>query len=278
MPDFSVFSDIFSFSFMRYAFFASICIGILCPTIGIFIVLRRFSLLGDTLAHASLAGAATGILCSGNPILYVIGYSVAAGAGIDLLQSRFPRRSDLTLAIVLALSAGIAVTLMSSGLLHANAESFLFGSILTVDRSDAIAILVLTAAAVLLTFLLRYDMIYVAFDEVAAKFAGVRIRAVSFLFSVIAAASVAASIKILGALVISSMVAIPVASALQFRKGIRATAVISIAVSVVSAIGGLFASYALNVAPGGATALISVFILLSVILILRIRAKITGQS
>ena len=277
MPDFSVFSDIFSFSFMRYAFFASICIGILCPTIGIFIVLRRFSLLGDTLAHASLAGAATGILCSGNPILYAIGYSVAAGAGIDLLQSRFPRRSDLTLAIVLALSAGIAVTLMSSGLLHANAESFLFGSILTVDRSDAIAILVLTAAAVLLTFLLRYDMIYVAFDEVAAKFAGVRIRAVSF-FSVIAAASVAASIKILGALVISSMVAIPVASALQFRKGIRATAVISIAVSVVSAIGGLFASYALNVAPGGATALISVFILLSVILILRIRAKITGQS
>ncbi len=274
MPDFSVFSDIFSFSFMRYAFFASICIGILCPTIGIFIVLRRFSLLGDTLAHASLAGAATGILCSGNPILYAIGYSVAAGAGIDLLQSRFPRRSDLTLA----LSAGIAVTLMSSGLLHANAESFLFGSILTVDRSDAIAILVLTAAAVLLTFLLRYDMIYVAFDEVAAKFAGVRIRAVSFLFSVIAAASVAASIKILGALVISSMVAIPVASALQFRKGIRATAVISIAVSVVSAIGGLFASYALNVAPGGATALISVFILLSVILILRIRAKITGQS
>ena len=167
---------------------------------------------------------------------------------------------------------------MSSGLLHANAESFLFGSILTVDRSDAIAILVLTAAAVLLTFLLRYDMIYVAFDEVAAKLAGVRIRAVSFLFSVIAAASVAASIKILGALVISSMVAIPVASALQFRKGIRATAVISIAVSVVSAIGGLFASYALNVAPGGATALISVFILLSVILILRIRAKITGQS
>lgn len=278
MPDFSVFSDIFSFSFMRYAFFASICIGILCPTIGIFIVLRRFSLLGDTLAHASLAGAATGILCSENPILYAIGYSVAAGAGIDLLQSRFPRRSDLTLAIVLALSAGIAVTLMSSGLLHANAESFLFGSILTVDRSDAIAILVLTAAAVLLTFLLRYDMIYVAFDEVAAKFAGVRIRAVSFLFSVIAAASVAASIKILGALVISSMVAIPVASALQFRKGIRATAVISIAVSVVSAIGGLFASYALNVAPGGATALISVFILLSVILILRIRAKITGQS
>lgn len=203
MPDFSVFSDIFSFSFMRYAFFASICIGILCPTIGIFIVLRRFSLLGDTLAHASLAGAATGILCSGNPIPYAIGYSVAAGAGIDLLQSRFPRRSDLTLAIVLALSAGIAVTLMSSGLLHANAESFLFGSILTVDRSDAIAILVLTAAAVLLTFLLRYDMIYVAFDEVAAKFAGVRIRAVSFLFSVIAAASVAASIKILGALVIA---------------------------------------------------------------------------
>ena len=150
MPPFPVFSDIFSFSFMRYAFFASICIGILCPTIGIFIVLRRFSLLGDTLAHASLAGAATGILCSGNPILYAIGYSVAAGAGIDLLQSRFPRRSDLTLAIVLALSAGIAVTLMSSGLLHANAESFLFGSILTVDRSDAIAILVLTAAAVLL--------------------------------------------------------------------------------------------------------------------------------
>ena len=278
MPDFSVFSDIFSFSFMRYAFFASICIGILCPTIGIFIVLRRYSLLGDTLAHASLAGVATGILFSGNPILYAIGYSVTAGAGIDLLQSRFPRRSDLTLAIVLALSAGIAVTLMSSGLLHANAESFLFGSILTVDRSDAIAILVLTAAAVLLTFLLRYDMIYVAFDEVAAKLAGVRIRAVSFLFSVIAAASVAASIKILGALVISSMVAIPVASALQFRKGIRATAVISFAVSVVSAIGGLFASYALDVAPGGATALISAFILLSVLLILRIRAKSTGQS
>lgn len=104
------------------------------------------------------------------------------------------------------------------------------------------------------------------------------IRAVSFLFSVIAAASVAASIKILGALVISSMVATRSPRRFVSVKESGATAVISIAVSVVSAIGGLFASYALNVAPGGATALISVFILLSVILILRIRAKITGQS
>ena len=167
---------------------------------------------------------------------------------------------------MLSLSVGTAITIISSGKLHANADSFMFGSILTVTRLDMIMILILSAVSVLTLILLYHQMIYIAYDEEAAKVAGVRVRLINYVFSILVASAISVSIRIVGVLVLSSMISLPVATALQLEKGFKTTLIFSIIFSVVDIMLGLFISYYLNVAPGGFTALISVFVLVSVLL------------
>ena len=123
----------FEYEFMQNAFIISILISLVCPMIGMFLVLRRYSMIGDTLAHASLAGVAVGLLVKVNPIVSAFVLTSAFGLLIEALRQRFRRYAELILVIILALSVGIAITIISSGLVHANVEAFLFGSILTVS-------------------------------------------------------------------------------------------------------------------------------------------------
>ncbi len=255
-----------SYSFMRNAFLVSIFISILCPSIGVFLVLRRYSMIGDTLSHASLAGITLGLLLDKSPILGAFLFTSFAGALIEFLRGYFKKYTDLILTIVLALSVGTAITLISSGKLYANADSFMFGSILTVTQSDMIMVMILSIISVAALILLYHQMIYIAYDEEAARVAGVRVRLINYVFSVLVASAIAASIRIVGVLVLSSMIALPVATALQLEKGFKTTLLFSILFSVADIMLGLFISYYLNVAPGGFTALISVGVLLIVLI------------
>ncbi|WP_333646186.1 metal ABC transporter permease [Lacrimispora sp.] len=266
--------EIFSYSFMQNAIFVSVFISILCPCIGIFLVLRRYSMIGDTLSHASLAGVTIGLLTGQNPILGAFIFTSICGALIEFLRSYFKKHTDLILSIVLSLSVGTAITIISSGKLHANADSFMFGSILTVTRLDMIMILILSAVSVLTLILLYHQMIYIAYDEEAAKVAGVRVRLINYVFSILVASAISVSIRIVGVLVLSSMISLPVATALQLEKGFKTTLIFSIIFSVVDIMLGLFISYYLNVAPGGFTALISVFVLVSVLLGKKVHSSI----
>lgn len=255
-----------AYGFMQNALLISICIAILCPCIGIFLVLRRYSMIGDTLSHASLAGVSIGLLINQNPLLCAFLFTSACGVLIEFLRKCFQRYTDLILSIVLALSVGTAITIMSSGRLHANAEAFLFGSILTVTQTDIIIVLILTALSVAALYLLYHQMLYIAFDEETAVLAGVRVKLINYVFSILVASAIAVSIRIVGVLVLSSMIAIPVATALQIGKGFKVTVICSILCSVVDILLGLVLSYYLNVAPGGFTALVSVLVLLVVML------------
>ncbi|BBB91799.1 MAG TPA: metal ABC transporter permease [Methylomusa anaerophila] len=262
---------IFSYSFMQNAIFVSIFISILCPCIGIFLVLRRYSMIGDTLSHASLAGVAIGLMSNQNPILGAFVFTSICGALIEFLRSYFQKYTDLILTIVLSLSVGTAITIISSGKLHANADSFLFGSILTVTRFDMIMVLVLSAISVLTLIFLYNQMIYIAYDEEAAKVAGVKVGLINYIFSILVASAISISIKIVGVLVLSSMIALPVATALQLGKGFKLTLIFSIVFSIIDIMLGLFISYYLDVAPGGFTALISVAVLVLVLLTKKLR-------
>lgn len=255
----------FSYAFMQNAILVSIFISILCPAIGVFLVLRRYSMIGDTLAHASLAGITMGLLVNQNPVLGAFVFTSICGALIEFLRSYFKKYTDLILVIVLSLSVGTAITIISSGHLHANADSFMFGSILTVTRMDMIMVLILSVISVLTLILLYHQMVYIAYDEEAAKVAGVKVRLINYIFSILVASAIAVSIRIVGVLVLSSMIALPVATALQFERGFRATLLLSVLFSVVDIMSALFISYYLNVAPGGFTALISVFVLILVL-------------
>lgn len=254
----------FQYAFMQNAFLVSICISILCPCIGIFLVLRRYSMIGDTLSHASLAGITIGLLTNQSPILGAFLFTSICGALIEFLRSYFKKYTDLILTIVLALSVGTAITVISSGKLHANADSFLFGSILTVTEFDIVMVLILSVISVAALILLYHQMLYIAYDEEAAQVAGVRVRLINYVFAVLVASAISVSIRIVGVLVLSSMIALPVATALQLGKGFKLTLIFSIVFSVVDIMAGLFLSYYLNVAPGGFTALVSVGVLVLV--------------
>lgn len=256
-----------SYSFMQNALFVSIFISILCPCIGIFLVLRRYSMIGDTLSHASLAGIAIGLMVNQNPILGAFVFTSICGALIEFLRSYFKKYTDLILTIVLSLSVGTAITIISSGKLHANADSFMFGSILTVTRLDMIMVVILSAISVLTLILLYDQLVYIAYDEEAAKVAGVKVRLINYVFSILVASAISVSIRIVGVLVLSSMIALPVATALQLGKGFKVTLLFSIFFSVIDIMLGLFISYYLNVAPGGFTALVSVAVLVLVLIV-----------
>lgn len=264
-----------SYSFIQNAIFVSIFISILCPCIGIFLVLRRYSMIGDTLAHASLAGITIGLMYNQNPVLGAFIFTSLCGALIEFLRSYFKKYTDLILTIVLSLSVGTAITIISSGKLHANADSFMFGSILTVTRFDMLMVLILSAISVLTLILLYHQMIYIAYDEEAARVAGVKVSIINYVFSILVASAISISIRIVGVLVLSSMIALPVATALQLEKGFKLTLLFSIVFSVTDIMLGLFISYYLNVAPGGFTALISVAVLVLVMLAKKVQSRIS---
>lgn len=263
-----------NYSFMQNAFFVSVMISVLCPCIGVFLVLRRYSMIGDTLSHASLAGITLGLLMDKSPILGAFVFTTFAGALIEFLRSYFKKYTDLILTIVLAFSVGTAITLISSGRLHANADSFMFGSILTVTKSDMTLVLILSIVSVAALVLLYHQMVYIAYDEEAAKVAGVKVKLINYVFAVLVASAISVSIRIVGVLVLSSMIALPVATALQLEKGFKTTLIFSIVFSVIDIMLGLFISYFLNVAPGGFTALVSVMLLLIVIILKKLYARL----
>lgn len=171
-----------NYSFMQNAIFVSVFISILCPCIGIFLVLRRYSMIGDTLSHASLAGITLGLLANQNPILGAFVFTSICGALIEFLRSYFKKYTDLILTIVLALGVGTAITIISSGKLHVNADSFMFGSILTVTKFDMIMVVILSAISVLTLIFLYHQLVYIAYDEEAAKIAGVKVKLINYIF------------------------------------------------------------------------------------------------
>ena len=259
------------YAFMQNALLVSVLISLMCPMIGMFLVLRRYSMIGDTLAHASLAGVAVGLLAKVNPIISAFAVTSVFAVLIEVLRQRFRRYAELILVIILSLSVGIAITIISSGMVHTNVEAFLFGSILTVTPDDVLAVAVLCVISLAAVYFLYPQLVMLAFDEDGTKIAGVKTRLINYIFALLVAAMVAVSIRVVGILVISSLIA-PVAAALQLGKGFKVTMLAAMVLSFIAIITGLVTSYWLGAAPGGVTALVSVALLLLIIIYKEIRA------
>lgn len=261
----------FEFAFMQRAFAASIAMAVLCPIIGIFLVLRRTSLIGDALAHASLAGVAGALTAGINPVAGAFVFSAGCGMLIESLRKRFENAGDLILTIVLALSVGVASTLITSGNVPQRAENFLFGSVLTVTAEDLAAIGVILLAALGFVWLKFDTLAAMAYDEEALRAAGVRTARLRYAFALLTAAAVAAAIPAAGVLTISAMIALPVATALQLGGGFLKTLLAAEAVSLFNALAGLVLAWEFDAAPGGLTALTAVAVLAAVIAVQKLR-------
>jgi zinc transport system permease protein len=258
--------QLFQLTFMRNAVIAAILISVLCPTIGIFLVLKRYSMVGDTLAHSSFAGVAIGLVLGYNPIIIAFIFTSICAISIEFLKSYFKQYSDLILPIILTFSVGIAITLTSSGNAAGNIESFLFGSMLTVGTSDLYTIIALSILCIVLLIVLYDKLVYITFDEDGAKISQINVKLLNYIFAILAGAAISVSIRIIGILVVSSMVAVPVATAMQLKKGFKTTLIFSIIFGFIDVIIGLISSYFINCAPGGTIALTSVAVLILVLL------------
>ncbi|MBX4264134.1 metal ABC transporter permease [Clostridium estertheticum] len=255
----------FEYGFMQNALIASVLISILFPIVGVFLVLKRYSMMGDTMAHASLAGVAIGLVFGFNPILGAFAFTALCGLSIEFLRDYYKKYAELILAIILTFSVGIAITLISTGKAGANVNSYLFGSLLTVTQTDLYIMLVLSIISIITLFSLYNQLLYITFDEEGAKVSGAKVKVINYIFALLVGATISVSLRILGILVMSSMIALPVATALQLNKGFKKTLFCSIMFGFIDIILGLVISYYVNCAPGGSIALTSVFVLIIVI-------------
>lgn len=255
------------YTFMQNAMIISLLISILCPCIGIFLVLKRHSMMGDTLAHGSLAGVSMGILWGFNPLLSAFVFTSLCAILIEFLKNYYKKYAELILVIVLSLSIGIAITIMSSGKVKSNVNSYLFGSILTVSSQDLVTVSLLSLITIVILIFFFNQLLYTTFDEEGAQIAGVKVKLINYVFSILVAATVSVSIRVVGVLVLTSMIALPVATAMQLNRGFKQTLVFSIIISVVDIISGLIISYYANCAAGGVISLVSVGSLILVIIV-----------
>ncbi|MBB5336080.1 metal ABC transporter permease [Pectinatus brassicae] len=253
------------YSFMQNAFLISFFIAALCPVIGMFLVLRRYSMMGDTLSHASLAGISIGMLANQNPVLSSFIVVSMFSIIIEWLRKHFRTYAELILVIVLSLSIGIAITLLSSGLVHANIDSLMFGSILTVTKSDFYWVLFFSVISLFLVYRYYAELMFIVFDEEGAVIAGANVKLINYLFAVLVAATISISIRIVGILVISSLIALPIAASLQLEKSFKQTLWYGILFSYIDIFSGIVLSYWLDAAPGGIIAINSVILLLIVL-------------
>lgn len=247
---------------MRNALIAGFLVALLAPTVGLFMVLKRYSMLGDTLSHSTFAGVAIGMVLGYNPLITAFIYTSAAAIIIELLRNYYKRYAEMVMSIVLTLSLGIAIILVSSGKASANINSYLFGSILTVSKADIKLIFIIAILCFATIAFLYHKLIYVTFDEEGASTTGIRVKTINYIFTLMVGASIAVSIRVMGILVISSIMVVPVATALQFKKGFSKTLVISIVIGLIDIMSGLVLSYYFNTAPGGTIAVLSVLVLM----------------
>ena len=263
----------FQYIFMQNALMASVLISILFPIVGVFLVLKRYSMMGDTLSHASFAGVAIGLILGYNPILCAFIFTALCGLSIEFLRDYYKKYAELILVILLTFSVGIGITLVSTGKAGANVNSYLFGSILTVTKSDLLIMLVLSVVSIVTQYSLYNELLYITFDEESAKISGVKVKVINYVFALLVGATISVSLRILGILVMSSMIALPVATALQMNKGFKHTLIYSILFGFIDIILGLVISYYINCAPGGTIALTSVSVLIIVIASKRILSR-----
>ena len=256
----------FQYDFMIYALIGGILISLICPAIGTFLVLKRYSLMGDTLAHASFAGIALGVATGVDPVLSAIAFTSISGVVIEFLSIFLKKYGDLIMSIILTFSVGIAITLISTGKTKTNINSYLFGSILTITPNDLYIIGILSIVTFIILFFLFNSLVYITFDEDGAKIAGIKVKVLNYIFILLVSLTISISIKIVGILVISSLIAIPVATSLQLKKGFKQTFIYSIIFGVIDVNLGLVLSFYLDGAPGGFIALSSVAVLILTIL------------
>jgi zinc transport system permease protein len=258
--------DIFQYGFFVRGLEAGIIVAFIAPLIGIFLVLRRYSLIADTLAHVSLAGVALGFLTGINPMLTALGTTLVASLGIEKLRSSQRLYGESALALFLSGSLALATVLLSLGRgFNSNLFNYLFGSIVTVTQTDVYTIATLAVVVVAVLAAFYKELVYITFSEESAKVSGIPTSRINTVLMLLAAVTIALAIPIVGILLIAALIVIPVVTALQLHRSFAQTVFFAECISICSVLAGIVVSFYFDLSSGGTIVLIMLAIFLLVL-------------
>lgn len=261
-----------SYEFMRRAFLAAIFIAGIAPMLGVFLVIRRQSLMADTLSHVSLAGVALGFFLNLNPSLTTLLIVVIAAIILEYLRTLYRSYSEISIAILMSGGLALALVLMnlSGGNSATSIQSYLFGSIVTITQEQVWILGFLFLVVFALFFLFKRPMYILTFDEDTAHVDGLPVRVMSMLFNVLTGVAIAMMIPIAGALLISAIMVLPAAISMRLGKSFNAVILISVVIGIIGMMSGLTSSFYLDTPPGATITLVFIALFLVINLIKRI--------
>ena len=242
-----------SYAFIQKAYCAGTCIAVLCAMLGLFLVLRRLSLIGDGLAHVSFGAIALGLFFGFYPFYVAIPVVVAGSYFILRLTERAKIYGDAAIGIVssIGIASGVILASMSNGF-NVDLFSFLFGNILAISTKEVFLSLGLSLVVLLIILFLYHDLLSVTFDEEFAKLTGVKTDRINLVLTFLTAITVVLAIKVVGIMLVSALLILPAVTALQLARGFKAAMMISTLDAIVSVLSGITLSFFLDI-PAGAT-------------------------
>jgi zinc transport system permease protein len=254
--------EIFQYDFMVRALAAGLLVALTVPVMGSFLVARRYSLIADSLAHVSLAGVGAGLLLGAAPVVIAVPITVLGAILLEWLRQNRRLSGEIGLAILMSGGLALAVVLANAAKgSNTDFSGYLFGSITTTTTGDVIT-LAAAAAAVLLAVARNYrGFLHIAFDEDSARISGYRVTLLNYLLAAMTAVMVVLSLRIVGGLLISALLVIPVVIASQLAKSFTRTIILAIGVAVIAVVTGLTLAFYAGMAAGGAIVLTAIALL-----------------
>ncbi|MFP3991244.1 metal ABC transporter permease [Streptomyces sp. E11-3] len=252
--------DILDYAFMQRALIAATLVGLTAPAIGTYLVQRRQAIMGDGIGHVAMTGVALGFLLSTNPVWMATLVAVIGSVGMELIRSRGKTSGDVALAMLFygGMAGGVMIINLAPNGSTANLTGYLFGSITTVAPEDITAIWILAAFVVAITIGLRRQLFAVCQDEEFARVTGLPVRLLNLLIAVTAAVTVTVAMRIVGLLLVSAMMVIPVAAAQRVTRSFTATLGLAMGIGVTVALSGTITTYYVEAPSGAAIVLLAI--------------------
>lgn len=255
------------FEFMQKAIFIGLLLSIMMPCVGVVMVNKRTSMIGDALSHISLSGVAIGLIFKINPILTAIISCIVASFSIEIMRRYFPKNSDISISIIMSVGIGLAAVLSDFIKGAVNFNSFLFGSIVAVSDFELFLIFVVFLIVMMFFVMLYKALLYVSFDEVGARLAGINVKFVNIIFTFLISLTISIASRTVGILMISSLMVIPVACSLRLSNSYFKTIIYSIIFGIFFTMSGITISFYKGLKPGGTMVLTGVLTLIFIMIL-----------
>ena len=267
--------------FMHHAFLVGALIAVMAPLIGTFLVHRQLALIGDALAHTAFAGVAVGLFVNSvlgtgiSPYITAVVVAMLAALAIELISEVTDAYNDVSMAIVLSTGFALGAVLISlnTGGLAVGINQYLFGNLATVSRENAALLVVLFLVVSLVVTVTYKQLLYVTFDETAARVAGINVAWYNRLLTTLTAMVVVGAMQIMGVILVAAMLVVPVAAAAQVARGFREALLASVVLAQIAVLLGITLSYRYETTAGGTIVLVAVGVYIGMVIAGRLQSR-----